>query len=358
MAYLEVCAALVAELTAIIPFYNNEPTIERHIKHAKQAIDSHYTRPEQFYKKLRDCIESTFQNKAMSSIANRTVRMTREQMKQRQQEATEMVFRRNANQVVLADTFVQERVDWLRANGLLVDDIILLLLACGARRCEILGSSVSDFEPIGQQCIKQTGFGKKTAHCSIENVEKPLLFMTSTEFMMRLHRVRREVKRITDKRIVDSFDQKLEDLSKLLWPQFKQRRAGTHICRALYVSIAYTAHAKANESIMAFASRVLGHENLSSVANYLHVKVIDPTNEKDAEEAESQHAQSSDALQPIEMKQQDGAVVRLLPMPRRRLTPDERDKLTENRELDLIARDIPLTLQNLKALGVDYFRPK
>ncbi len=322
----------------------------------KTDLDAAYAYPFQHYRVARDSIRSRYGTGVALYYANRCIRMSREQMKDARSNAAARVAERNSRQTVISYSFVASRVDWLKSNGLLVDRIFLLMLASGSRRCEIMGTGRSFFTARGPQLIHQLGLAKKTDSCHVHGVTKPLLFLTSEEFLAVLADVRHETVDVPldSNGLLSIFDRRLEALSRICWPQFVSNGypIGTHVCRALYVSIAYQLHQTAKESVSAFASRVLGHEGFGLVPNYLHAHVTFDASGPRFDEATRQYETCVDKLVPVVLLDDDGNDHSVLPLPHRRLTSAERAELNYNRTKDLEDRKIPLLTSSLRQLGI------
>ena len=350
---------LLAELyddIAAFPTPLDLDTVSQRLLRFKDDLDAAYAYPFQHYANARAAIRDKYGDSVVTFYANRHIHMSKAQMKSAQAAAAARVMERNAHQTVLSYPFVLARVDWLKSNGLIVDRILLLMLASGSRRCEIMGTGRSTFAPKGPNHIHQLGLAKKTDTCQVSNVIKPLLFLTSTEFLETLADIRQETVDIPldSKGLLSTFDNRLEALSRVCWPQFVSNGypVGTHVCRALYVSIAYQRHQSSHESLSAFAARVLGHEGFAQVPNYLHAHVtFEPAGIR-FDEAVAQHRACRDKLVPVVLTDETGNEHSLLPVPHRRLTSAERSLLNYNRISDLEARKIPPLQSSLRRLNI------
>ena len=311
-----------------------------------------FARPELYYKRSRDAIVHCFGTEHPAvAIANRVLRMTSQEYKASKEAQAVVVKERNKELTVMTYDFICTRVEWLRINNMIIDKIALLMIASGARRCEILRDDIATFlDTQDGKHIKQFGLAKKSVACEVVAVVKPLLFLTPPEFMDMLAEVRASVKveseSDTDEEEMtaeasgeddlldnEAYNKQLEGLAKLLWPQFEANGfpCGTHTCRALYANIAHRLHARPSEGLNAFTADVLGHENLASVPHYHHVRVVF------AEDPESAHLAANeqlerchDKLRPVTLSAPNGVTHSFLPMPRRRLNPKDRETLVQN----------------------------
>jgi len=327
---------------------------ERLITDFKQNLDKAYKRPYQMYPKARVRICNDFPDKIpLHFYAEKLVRMTSEQFHREKQAQRERVEERNARMTVMRYSFVLARVAWLKSNDLFIDNVTLLMLACGARRVEIL--ETSEFEAAGVVMIRQKGLSKKTAECKINAITKPIIFMDTTEFMERFSMVRKFIKSnpMDTRNLVPSFDRRLEKLAKQLWPQIVNNghHVGTHTCRAIYVSVAFRLYARPDESLMSFVSRVLGHENLSSVPHYLHTEVVMSSESPEKLlEADIQLSECPDAILPFKWKRLDGTEVEIMPIPKRYLDPADRKRLRANRVAELCKNGVEPSRMLLKRM--------
>ena len=338
---------------------NNPPDTEvTDILHAlKASIDSSYKKPFQYYPRIRTFFARDFgKDSRVYTLAERTFRMTPTQMAQATAKARARVRERNVKQTVIHSQFVEDAVDWLRANGATVDKIVLLMLASGSRRCEIMDTGRASFSADGvpSGSILQQGFAKKGSQSIVESVVKPLLFLSSGEFLDILQDVHDATADLEpDSRgLLSQFDDRLELLSKECFPQFVSNGfpVGTHVCRAIYVNMAYHLHHQPRESLVAFAARVLGHEGLASVPNYLHVAIAFDRDSEDGKEASRQESEIRQKVTIVELNNEDGQSFRLRPVPHRRLGAQQRKELKQNHLANLEAKRIPTSLALLKLL--------
>lgn len=330
--------------------------VSQRIQDFKTALDAAYAYPFQHYASSRAAIKSHFGDGPFLFYAEKHIRMTAKQMRSAQAKAAARVMERNSRQTVLMYQFVVTRVDWLKSNGLFVDKVLLLMLASGSRRCEIMGTGRSFFVKKGPHLIQQLGLAKKSDLSEVDNVLKPLLFFTADEFLALLSEIRSETASVPldSNGLLSIFDRRLESLSKLCWPQYTGNGypIGTHVCRSIYVSIAYQQHGDPRESISAFAVRVLGHEGFAQVPNYLSTHVTFEQSGPRFTEALNQYTESRDKLVPVVLVDDDEITHAILPVPHRRLSMEERDQLQRNRIADLEKRNIPPTKANLRLLNL------
>jgi len=355
-AFDKVIDDLFTELDLLQPPNDNDEIHVQLLK-AKGALDEAYAYPYQYYSKARDVIRARYGDTSISLFAKQIISMSSKQMASAQTKAAARVMERNTRQTILLRSFVNARVDWLKSNGLIVDKVMLLMLASGARRCEILGTGRSEFEAVDLYHIKQTGLAKKTDHTQVNHIVKPLLFLSSDEFVSLLAELRAETADtpLDGNRLISTFDNRLEILSRLCWPQFVSNGCpiGTHVCRSLYVSMAYQLYPVPGMSMNAFAVRVLGHEGFMQVPNYLHSHVTFHNNGPIHDEAVRQYAECADRLLPHTLVDEHGNEHDILPVPRRRLTRAEREQLRTNRINDLEHRHIPVTKSYLRLLNIE-----
>ena len=311
-----------------------------------------FARPEIYYKRSRDAIVHCLGKEHPAvAIANHVLRMTRQEYKASKEAQAVVVKERNKELTVITYDFICTRVEWLRINNMIIDKIALLMIASGARRCEILRDDIATFlDTQDGKHIKQFGLAKKTVACEVVAVVKPLLFLTPPEFMDMLAEVRSVMKTDSDNDadeeemtgeasgeddLLDNeaYNKQLEGLAKLLWPQFEANGfpCGTHTCRALYANIAHRLHARPSEGLNAFTADVLGHENLASVPHYHHVRVVFAEDPESAHlAAKEQLERCHDKLLPVTLSAPNGVTHSFLPMPRRRLDPKDRETLVQN----------------------------
>ena len=354
----DVLDAAVEDLSA-----REETTVagtEAILQRLKSAIDHAYALPYQRYPRVRAFFVRRYgQDSTEAHVANTTFRMSKKETASAFAKARKRVLERNVKQTVLHIQFVEDVVDWLKANGSIIDKIMLLMLACGSRRCEIMDTGRSSFsgEGVPEGFIRQEGFAKKGAESKVDTVVKPLLFLTTSQFLTILQNLTDETAEyeLDSNRLLSQFDDKLEILAKECFPQFVLNGfpVGTHCCRAIYVNIAFFYHHEPRESLVAFASRILGHENMLSVPNYLHVSIAFSRDDTTGKEATEQEEEARGKMAIIEVTNSDGKLFRLRPIPHRRLNKQDRVTLKTNRLDDLRSKHIdasPTLLKFLKLL--------
>lgn len=336
-----------------------------------------FARPEIYYKRSRDAIVHCFGKEHPAvPIANHVLRMTSQEYKASREAQAVVVKERNKELTVITYDFICTRVEWLRINNMIIDKIALLMIASGARRCEILRDDIATFlDTQDGKHIKQFGLAKKTVACEVVAVVKPLLFLTPPQFMDMLAEVRSAMKTDSDDDadeeemtgeasgeddLLDNeaYNKQLERLAKLLWPQFEANGfpCGTHTCRALYANIAHRLHARQNEGLNAFTADVLGHENLASVPHYHHVRVVFAEDPESAHlAANEQLERCDDKLRPVTLSMPNGISHSFLPMPRRRLDPKDRKTLVQNYYERLVRSGIVPTKSIMAAMQMISF---
>lgn len=264
----------------------------------KEAVDTNYKRPAGMYSVVRRLISSSMSQIGVILRAREILKQTQEEYKNSQAAQQKAVVDRNERQTVFTLRFVEEVVEKLIRRGAFTDKVLLLMLACGARKVEILDPDMSEFEevftfssPMGIQLIKpfticQKGLAKKRLAEKVK-IEKPLLWINALEFMRILGEVRAFVwkhkcEHLNTAAAIKSMSPELERLSSALWPQAVANgvHTGTHINRAIYANVAYLEREKPGMSLTAFVKRVLGHAELGTACSYLHVSVASPTDRK------------------------------------------------------------------------------
>lgn len=331
--------------------------IEDILTSLKISLDTVYASSYKRYARTRAFFVREYgQDSEISRVADSTFRMTKAQFHKSYAHARRRVLERNLQQTVIHEQFVKDVVSWLEANFMTIDKIALLMLCCGARRCEIMDTGRSSFsaEGVPRGFIRQDGLAKKGTESKVESVVKPLLFLSSVEFLAILEQIHNDTSDLIldSNNLISQFDNRLEVLAKSCFPQFvlNDFPVGTHVCRAIYVNTAYHYHHKPRESLVAFASRVLGHESLSSVPNYLHATIAFDRDSIDGKEATRQEAAVRGKMAIIEVQNSDGESFRLRPVPHRRLSKTERMTLKSNRLDDLREKKIDMSSTLLKFL--------
>lgn len=316
----------------------------RACNHLKRRLDSHYKRAYAHYPYVRDSFMSAFgPDSPITRTAQGVFRMSKAAYKSVRANDAARTMTRNVNQTVITFAFVQERFKWLQVNGLLIDDISIVMLCTGCRRTELIHPITDDgtfveFAAYGPSHIQQMGLAKKTPNCTRTFVIKPCIFLSSDEVIALINKIRAVVGRPVA-RDNGVLAKKMELLAKTAFPQFVGNgfAVGSHVYRAIYADIAYRRFGAPNQSQMSFVADVLGHEGFPSVPNYLHVRIVfDGDDPEFFQEAARQLADSFDTIKKVPVQRPDGTEVMVLSVPRRRLDASERERLTQNK-LDELA---------------------
>lgn len=260
----------------------------------REHINVHYKRPEGQYSKVRKRIADQVSHPGILQQLRASVKMTKDQFELANHAARKVLELKNSRQTVISFLFVNSVVNRVRSCISFADKFVLLQLACGARKVELLDASTSAFFAVPHQrrLIEQAGFAKKRDHVE-HTIVKPLLWIDSDTFLTCLGEIRAEVtKRGKQGReaIAKSFSTQLERHCHLLWPMNPMNgyRTGTHLNRAIYANVAYHFRKGPGQSLTKFIKHQLGHDSMGSAANYMNVAIAFAEDDLLVEEAKWQ----------------------------------------------------------------------
>jgi hypothetical protein len=332
----------------------SQPVCQGTIDELKDFLDETYKRPEGMYSRVRRMIGQVVTNISTLMYLRQKVRMTPTQMEKGRRLAQETLETRNRNQTVLTIEYIREVIQRLRAGVTFADKVLLLMLACGARKIEVLNEKTSKFQPDGLHYIRQIGIAKQKGGQDF-TVRRPLCFIKTDEFINLLTDVRETVQKRhkeSAKDIGKTFSHQLEKLSQFYWPQnvALNNRTGTHINRAIYVNMARKLYGERNESLTHFIKRCLGHESMGVAASYMNVDISFAADDDKREEALRQ--QENIDVDSVALNSKYWTTVTFRVVPKRKLTKQERCAVALDCGKQLFAAGVPVTRVNLMALGV------
>jgi hypothetical protein len=256
----------------------------------KEHIDWRYKRPEGMYSKVKKMVEAWGVDD-MTKRVKSVLRQTREQYVALHMAAKKKVIERNGKQTLIPYAHVMEVLNRLNDDDSIHSRVTLLMLCSGCRKIEILDPTIEFSQVLSRmtgqidpQLIEQRGCAKKRASekKALVKIVKPILFLSSDEFMSALEEVRGALSERNKKDRVTlgkTIATSMEKLAHELWPMSKDagHRTGSHLSRAIYVNMAYQAHARGDESLNHFVARTLGHDELSTAAHYMNVRITEPS---------------------------------------------------------------------------------
>lgn len=323
----------------------------------KDFIDTTYARPEGMYSKVRKMLAEVTSNPEILKMARQVIRQNQHDFKAMQKKAQAVVAHKNSHQTVLSMLYIREVIQRLKASEVFSDNVILLMLACGARKIEILDAETSSF--FGHNSIPdritQAGVAKRRTDEPDQPITKPLLFLKPLDFLARLRKIRAEVDSRGKKgriAIGKTFSHQLENLCQHLWPQHVDNgyRTGTHINRAIYANVAYKKFGSPSESLTHFIKKKLGHDTMGSAANYMNVSIAYDEESALAEEASRQAVVLEEDK--VTLEDNDGHLHEFVRCQMRRMDIEDREDLAKRCAKQLRAAGVPVTRKNLMELGI------
>jgi integrase len=205
--------------------------------------------------------------------------MTSSEKQSRFEIAKEKVIENNENQIVVS---VQQITDFkdnlLSPKFKIIPAIIMAQLSSGCRLIEILSSEFNFEESKTEGYILQSNVAKNRTD-NDRPVEKPVLFMTVENFLklMKIIRSRMTHKEGDDNiTLSNRYDKRVNTKVKKLGLEvgMSPEISSSHDLRRLYANYSHMKFASPNCSLQCWISKVLGHADLTSTANYSTVKII------------------------------------------------------------------------------------
>jgi hypothetical protein len=227
------------------------------------------------------------------------------------------------------------------------------MLACGARKEEVLNPDVSEFF-LQDGHVFQVGLAKKRKGKRV-TLPKTILWMSPVEFLELIARIRGYVfKRRDEGKDMKGVAGSISRYSRWLWPQdrLNGNNTGTHINRAIYANCAYAKREKPEQSLTYFVKEVLGHESMTTAASYMQVAISLSLDDKLATEAKRQYDEAvGPSIIYLESRTGDHIPFRMICI--RKMTFVERCELAEWTIEKFLSCDIPFSRKLLLDVGFD-----
>lgn len=205
--------------------------------------------------------------------------MTSDEKKVRAADAQEKVIQNNENQIEITVAQLNIFTEKLNTTKFkIIPSIIKAQIACGGRLIEILSKEFEFTDSKKDGYIIQNNVAKNRSDDDRE-VEKPVLFITPTEFLGLISLIRSKLTtkdgdnniKLSNrygKRVNASIVKLAEEVG--MPPEI----TSSHDMRRIYGNYSYLLHAKKNQSLQSWLMAVLGHGDLTSTANYSTIKII------------------------------------------------------------------------------------
>ena len=205
--------------------------------------------------------------------------MTLEEKKVRAADAQDKVIKGNENQIEV--TVAQLKIFTEKLNTTkfkIIPSIIKAQIACGGRLIEILSSEFQFAESKKENYIIQSNVAKNRSDDERE-VQKPVLFITPTEFLALICLIRSKLT-VKDgdnniklsNRYGKRVNQKIVQLAEEVG--MPPEISSSHDLRKIYGNYSYMLYGKRNQSLQSWLMSVLGHGDLTSSSNYSTIKII------------------------------------------------------------------------------------
>lgn len=203
--------------------------------------------------------------------------MTAEERIDRQKIADDKVEQSNLNQIELTEQQINEfKGKLLSPKWRIVPAIIFAQIASGCRLIEVLSHEFEFTEAGKEGYIIQNNVAKNRGED--RKVDKPVLFIKPEQFL-------RLIKIIRDKMTVKPEDDNIalsNRYGKRVNAKITQIARGvdtkgitsSHDLRRIYANLSYKQFAKKNTSLQVWVSKILGHSDLTSAANYTTLNIV------------------------------------------------------------------------------------
>jgi integrase len=200
--------------------------------------------------------------------------------KDRDNSAQEKVIEKNENQIEVSEEqiklFKDQLLSLMKVKFKIVPAIILAQIASGSRLIEILSDEFK-FSEGKENYIKQNNVAKNR-DTEEREVEKPILFMTPENFIKLMSFIRSKMTNkegddnvILSNRYGKRVNAKVKKIAKEVgMPGINS----SHDLRRIYGVYSYKKFASSNMSFQVWLSKVLGHSDLNSAANYSTINLI------------------------------------------------------------------------------------
>ena len=205
--------------------------------------------------------------------------MTLEEKKTRQSDAQDKVVSSNENQIEITVAQLKLFTDKLNTTKFkIIPSIILAQIACGGRLIEILSSEFEFLESKKDAYIIQNNVAKNKTDAE-RPVDKPILFITTTEFLSLICLIRSKltVKPDDDNiKLSNRYGKRVNALVVKIATEcgMPPEITSSHDLRKIYANFSYILYAKKNQSLQIWLKSVLGHSDLNSSFNYSTIKII------------------------------------------------------------------------------------
>lgn len=204
--------------------------------------------------------------KRTNEMADRIFRMTKRKYDERQQEGKEKVEARNDKVTCFSRWYVLEVLTRCFASVDPADWCVSLQLASGARYCEIISSSVSQWTHSSDEFVVQTGIAKDKSGNSTP-LDKQLIGITGDQFLGKLKTLREWVQSNGDCK------GRTKRHTSLFFPLLGGK-GGTHTNRAIRAAVARYDSERRRSPCLA-VMKMLGHKTMATAPHYMHVTVTD-----------------------------------------------------------------------------------
>ena len=299
--------------------------------------------------KIRKQLKKRFQEGSEVLKKSYTLmRFDQEKWRANREKYNEKVFNNNNQKIQIPEELIHSIVEKLKISDSPIDKAILLQLACGGRSVEILSYSNYSRSEI-QNNIIQHRFakqkGEKADHRT--EVDKPLLFLTQSEFLKILQEMRTKIE--DDKKssyeIAQLYNTPINNRIRELF----KLPLHSHDMRKLYANIAYTTRCnKSKQSEQAYINHILGHapQSFEVAKCYSTISVV-PV---EAPIQIEQKASIEEKKAPIQIEQKEEKKEIEIPTNNKRRDGNSFERMMITIEA-LKANNISITARKLKAYG-------
>jgi hypothetical protein len=249
-------------------------------------------------------------------------------------------------------------LDKIKNNSDVLDKIIAVEMATGARSIEVI--DVSDFKPSNKKnYIVQSKLAKKRGDAKINSVDKPVLYITPEHVEKLIKDIREDTKDYregkTSTQITNNYNNRLNTRIRVLFGD--DQDITNHKLRAIYGNVSYELYAnKTKQTLNSWLSNTLGHnsDDLNTANSYSVIyPIMDVKREKDEDEDEENDGEIVDRLNGIsdEIKEMAQELNKLEKQPRRRDGKENKMRRLLEVVEELQRNNIKITNRKLKEFG-------
>jgi len=202
-----------------------------------------------FYTHIRNELKKQYPIKSPEYIlCLDNMKIKREERKELQTNYVEKVKERNKNQIEYKQSELLDNIKKIASSNHIVDNFILGLVISGCRPCELMTKNT--FEVHSDTEVKISNLAKKRGAKNQQTCIRPIIHLSSQEFMNIVNRVRNEIEN------TKNFNKKVARRTEKIF------NCNPSTLRKIYGNLAYQLFSNNNTNQNVFLSEILGHDPL------------------------------------------------------------------------------------------------